>query len=64
MYRAVKASLSLNLLSEAEQYCEKGLRQSPENEELRKLARQIDLRKSERERHESEVSRAVVVAEV
>ncbi|PSR86399.1 Tetratricopeptide repeat protein [Actinidia chinensis var. chinensis] len=59
LYRAVKASLSLNLLSEAKQYCEKGLQQSPDNEELRKLARQVDLRKSECERHEAQISKAV-----
>ncbi|KAL3517752.1 hypothetical protein ACH5RR_020341 [Cinchona calisaya] len=29
-YRAVKASMSLNLLAEAKSYCEKGLEQSPE----------------------------------
>ncbi|KAH7839043.1 hypothetical protein Vadar_034190 [Vaccinium darrowii] len=63
LYRAVKASMSLNLLSEAKQYCEKGLQQSPENDELRKLAKQIDLRRSECERHESQISKAVAVAE-
>lgn len=63
LYRAVKASISLNLLSEAKQYCEKGLQQSPENDELRKLAKQIDLRRSECERHESQISKAVAVAE-
>ncbi|PIN26246.1 hypothetical protein CDL12_00990 [Handroanthus impetiginosus] len=39
LYRAVKASLSLNLLDEAKSYCEKGLQQSPDNEELKKLAK-------------------------
>ncbi|KAL6968127.1 hypothetical protein U1Q18_033930 [Sarracenia purpurea var. burkii] len=63
-YRAVKASLSLNLLSEAKQYCEKGLQQSPENEELRKLARQIDLRKSDWEYCEAQISGAVAAAKV
>ncbi|KAL7172670.1 hypothetical protein ACSBR2_032198 [Camellia fascicularis] len=62
LYRAVKASLSLNLLSEAKQYCEKGLQQSPDNEELRKLDRQIDLQKSEYERREAQISKAVAEA--
>ncbi|CAI9107528.1 OLC1v1006901C1 [Oldenlandia corymbosa var. corymbosa] len=58
-YRAVKASLSLNLLTEASSYCDKGLEQSPENAELKKLASQIDLKKSEHERREAEVAKAV-----
>ncbi|XP_047971802.1 tetratricopeptide repeat protein 4 homolog [Salvia hispanica] len=62
LYRAVKASLSLNLLDEARSYCEKGLQQSPDNEELKKLAKQIDAKKLEQERHEAEVSKAVAVA--
>ncbi|GMP90529.1 hypothetical protein CsSME_00041614 [Camellia sinensis var. sinensis] len=62
LYRAVKASLSLNLLSEAKQYCEKGLQQSPDNEELRKLDRQIDSQKSEDERREAQISKAVAEA--
>ncbi|XP_052171096.1 uncharacterized protein LOC127787207 [Diospyros lotus] len=61
-YRAVKASLSLNLLLEAKQYCEKALQQSPDNEELRKLAREIALQKSECERHGAEISMAVAEA--
>ncbi|GMP90531.1 hypothetical protein CsSME_00041614 [Camellia sinensis var. sinensis] len=64
LYRAVKASLSLNLLSEAKQYCEKGLQQSPDNEELRKLDRQIDSQKSEDERREAQISKAVAEAKV
>ncbi|XAR61034.1 hypothetical protein NMG60_11034612 [Bertholletia excelsa] len=62
LYRAAKASLLLNMLSEAKQYCEKGLQQSPDNEELRKLVRQIDLLKSESERHEAQISEAVAAA--
>lgn len=62
LYRAVKASMSLNLLDEARSYCEKGLQQSPDNEELKKLAKQIDVKKSEQEQHEAEVSKAVAVA--
>lgn len=64
LYRAIKASLSLNLLAEAKSYCEEGLQQSPDNEELKKLAKQIDLKTSELERREIEVSKAVAVAEV
>lgn len=62
LYRAVKASLSLNLLDEARSYCEKGLQQSPDNEELKKLAKQIDVKKSEQERQEAEVFKAVAAA--
>ncbi|KAI5680032.1 hypothetical protein M9H77_01259 [Catharanthus roseus] len=61
-YRAVKASLSLNLLAEAKSYCNKALEQSPDNEELKKLANQIDLRTSEHERREAEVSKALAAA--
>lgn len=63
-YRAVKASLSLNLLAEAKSYCNKALEQSPDNEELKKLANQIDLRTSEHERREAEVSKALAAAKV
>uniref|UniRef100_A0A5B7BD12 Cns1/TTC4 wheel domain-containing protein n=1 Tax=Davidia involucrata TaxID=16924 RepID=A0A5B7BD12_DAVIN len=62
LYRAVKASLSLNLLAEAKSYCEKGLELSPDNEELKKLSEQIDLQKSECEHHEAQVSKAVEAA--
>lgn len=62
LYRAVKASLSLNKLSEAKQYCEKGLEQSPDNEELRKLFKQIDLQKSECDRRDAEISKSVAAA--
>ncbi|KAG9154340.1 hypothetical protein Leryth_000785, partial [Lithospermum erythrorhizon] len=61
-YRAVKASLSLNLLSEAKSYCEKGLEISPDNDELKKLAKQIDLKKAVQDRREAEVSKAVNAA--
>ncbi|XP_059660193.1 uncharacterized protein LOC132306699 [Cornus florida] len=61
-YRAVKASLSLNLLAGAKSYCEKGLEQSPDNEELKKLSIQVDLRKSESEHHDAQVSKAVAAA--
>ncbi|KAF7804586.1 tetratricopeptide repeat protein 4-like protein [Senna tora] len=59
IYRAAKASLSLNLLAEAQSYCQKGLQLDLNNEELKKLGQQIDLKKSEQEKHEAEVSKAV-----
>ncbi|KAL0415617.1 UNVERIFIED_CONTAM: Tetratricopeptide repeat protein 4 [Sesamum latifolium] len=62
LYRAVKAALSLNLMNEAKSYCEKGLQQSPDNEELKKLAKQIDVKISEQQQREAEVSKAVAAA--
>uniref|UniRef100_A0A2C9UNS7 Uncharacterized protein n=1 Tax=Manihot esculenta TaxID=3983 RepID=A0A2C9UNS7_MANES len=59
LYRASKASLSLNLLDEAKSYSESGLKQDPNNEELKKLAKQINSLKMERDKHEAEVSKAV-----
>lgn len=56
--------MSLNLLGEARSYCEKGLQQSQDNEGLKKLAKQIDLKKSEHDRREAEVSKAVAAAKV
>ncbi|XP_063945493.1 uncharacterized protein LOC108207470 [Daucus carota subsp. sativus] len=61
-YRAVKASLSLKLLAEAESYCQKGLEQFPDNEELKKLFSQISLQKSENELREAQVSKALSAA--
>ncbi|KAK4395563.1 Tetratricopeptide repeat protein 4 [Sesamum angolense] len=62
LYRAVKAALSLNLMDEAKSYCEKGLQQSPDNEELKKLDKQIDVKISEQQQCEAEVSKAVAAA--
>ncbi|KAL2242882.1 UNVERIFIED_CONTAM: Tetratricopeptide repeat protein 4 [Sesamum indicum] len=62
LYRAVKAALSLNLMDEAKSYCDKGLQQSPDNEELKKLAKQIDVKLSEQQQREAEVSKAVAAA--
>ncbi|KAL0298124.1 UNVERIFIED_CONTAM: hypothetical protein Scaly_2570100 [Sesamum calycinum] len=62
MLRAVKAALSLNLMDEAKSYCEKGLQQSPDNEELKKLDKQIDVKISEQQQREAEVSKAVAAA--
>ncbi|KAL3328395.1 hypothetical protein AABB24_035838 [Solanum stoloniferum] len=59
LYRAAKASFSLNLLAEAKGLCEKGLQYSSSNEELKKLARHIDIQKSEMECRDAEVSKAV-----
>lgn len=59
LYRAAKASFSLGLLVAAKSYCEKGLEQSSSNDDLKKLAKKIDIRKSELERHEAEVSKVV-----
>ncbi|XP_006355898.1 tetratricopeptide repeat protein 4 homolog [Solanum tuberosum] len=59
LYRAAKASVFLNLLAEAKGLCEKGLQHSSSNEELKKLARHIDIQKSEMERRDAEVSKAV-----
>lgn len=58
VYRAAKASLSLDLLDEAKSYCEKGM----ENEDMKKLLKVVTLKKQEKEEHESQVSRAVVEA--
>ncbi|KAJ6339048.1 hypothetical protein OIU76_008500 [Salix suchowensis] len=59
MYRAAKASLSLNLLVEAKSFCENGLEQNPDNEELKRLAKQINLVKMELDKREAEVSKAL-----
>ncbi|RDY07644.1 Tetratricopeptide repeat protein 4-like protein, partial [Mucuna pruriens] len=62
IYRAAKASLSLDMLAEAREYCVKGLQLDPYNEELKKLDRQIGVKISEKEKHEAEVSKAVAEA--
>lgn len=62
LYRAAKASLLLNLLTEAKSYCENGLELDPDNDELKKLMKQIDLRKLAVEQHEAEVSKAIAAA--
>ncbi|KAF9688486.1 hypothetical protein SADUNF_Sadunf02G0202000 [Salix dunnii] len=59
MYRAAKASLSLNLLVEAKSFCENGLEQNPDNEDLKRFAKQINLVKMEQDKREAEVSKAV-----
>lgn len=61
-YRAAKASLSLNKLVEAKAFCEKGLNQDKDNEEVKKLKRQIESQISERQEHDAHVSRALSAA--
>ncbi|XP_077252770.1 tetratricopeptide repeat (TPR)-like superfamily protein [Tasmannia lanceolata] len=61
-YRAAKAAFSLNLLSEASSFCQSGLDQFPSNEELKKLAMQTELRKSEIEHREAQLSKAAAAA--
>ncbi|KAL0884438.1 hypothetical protein Bca101_008419 [Brassica carinata] len=62
VYRAAKASLSLDLLDEAKTYCERGIKNDPSNEEMKKLLKVVTLKKQEKEEHEAQVSRAVVEA--
>ncbi|GAU27545.1 hypothetical protein TSUD_29780 [Trifolium subterraneum] len=54
IYRAAKASVSLNLLDEAQDYCQMGLHLDPKNEELKKLEYQIGLKILENEKHEAQ----------
>ncbi|XP_071738138.1 uncharacterized protein [Rutidosis leptorrhynchoides] len=58
-YRAAKASLSLNKLVEAKAFCEKGLDQDKDNEELKKLKKQIDSKILEKQEAEARVSKAL-----
>ncbi|XP_072072246.1 uncharacterized protein [Arachis hypogaea] len=62
IYRAVKASLSLNLLAEAQDFCRKGLELDPNNEEFKRLDQQIRTKISEKEKREAEVSKAILEA--
>ncbi|KAL8224989.1 hypothetical protein R6Q57_017546 [Mikania cordata] len=61
-YRAAKASFSLNKLVEAKAFSEKGLVQNPDNEELKKLNKQINLQISEFQQREAQVSQALKTA--
>lgn len=56
--------MSLELLNEAKSYCEKGIENDPSNEDMKKLLKQVNSKKQEKEQHEAEVSRAVVEAKV
>ncbi|KAG6724526.1 hypothetical protein I3842_03G261700 [Carya illinoinensis] len=62
LYRAAKASLSLNLLDKAKSFCENGIELDPSNEELKKLAKQIDIQRLEHEQREALVSRDIAGA--
>lgn len=59
LYRAAKASLSLNLLTESISHCENGLRHDPSNQELKKLLGQVESKKMEHEQREAQVSKAL-----
>ncbi|CAN1341966.1 Tetratricopeptide repeat protein 4 homolog [Linum perenne] len=61
-YRAAKASLSLNLLSEAKSFSEKGLELDSSNVELDKLVRQISDLKVQQDKREAEANNAVAEA--
>lgn len=62
-WRAAKASVSLNDLREAAQYCEMGLKQDPENEPIKKVARQVKaLVQKAKERAEKEAQRRAAAA--
>lgn len=52
------------MLSEAKIYCGNGLENDPNNEDLKKLQKQIDMRKLEHEQREAKVSQAVKEAKV
>ncbi|CAM8973588.1 unnamed protein product [Rhodiola kirilowii] len=62
-YRAVKAALALGLLSEAMSYCKDGIERDPTNEEMKRLLKVIESKKSESDRHKLEVDQAVKDAE-
>ncbi|EPS72897.1 hypothetical protein M569_01860, partial [Genlisea aurea] len=63
IYRAAKAALSLNLIDDAKSYCDRGLQQSPENEELKKIARLINSKILESQQREVKVSNSLRAAE-
>ncbi|CAA0163219.1 unnamed protein product [Arabidopsis thaliana] len=62
VYRAAKASMSLDLLNEAKSYCEKGIENDPSNEDMKKLLKLVNSKKQEKEQHEAQASQAVVEA--
>ncbi|XP_078427761.1 tetratricopeptide repeat (TPR)-like superfamily protein [Wolffia australiana] len=61
-YRAAKAAFSLDLTTEAASFCKEGLSRFADNNELKKLESQIELRRAEFERHHNQVSRAISTA--
>ncbi|KAI3932083.1 hypothetical protein MKW92_039633, partial [Papaver armeniacum] len=61
-YRAAKAAFSLQLFTEALEFCRRGLEHSPCNDELKKLEKQINSKILERENHNAQVSKAIAAA--
>ncbi|KAL0918373.1 hypothetical protein M5K25_010377 [Dendrobium thyrsiflorum] len=61
-YRAAKAAFSLELLMEAESFCNRGLELFPSNEEVKQLSVQIDSRKKECEHHKTQLSKVLETA--
>ncbi|CAN6281380.1 unnamed protein product [Urochloa humidicola] len=61
-YRAVKAALALDLLSDAASFCLRGLEQDPANEEFKKLLSQVDAKLSEQERQRAKLAQAIAAA--
>ncbi|KAK1260897.1 hypothetical protein QJS04_geneDACA002296 [Acorus gramineus] len=62
-YRAAKAAFSLDLLTEAATFCQSGLdQQPPSNDDLKKLAMQIESRRKDKENREALASKAVAAA--
>lgn len=63
-YRGAKAALALDLLPEAAKLCRCGLEQSPLNEELKKLEKQVKTKKAEIDKREHQASEALSTTEV
>jgi Tetratricopeptide repeat len=63
-YRAAKAALALNLFADAISFCERGLEQSPSNEDIKKLLAQVNSVKTEQELREAKISQVLSMAKV
>ncbi|KAK3146071.1 hypothetical protein QOZ80_3BG0261260 [Eleusine coracana subsp. coracana] len=61
-YRAAKAALALDLLTDAASFCRRVLEQDPANEELKKLLSQVETRQSEQECQRAKVAKAITAA--
>ncbi|ONM09319.1 Tetratricopeptide repeat (TPR)-like superfamily protein [Zea mays] len=61
-YRAVKAALALDLLTDAASFCRKGLEQDPPNEEFKKLLSEVDSKLREQDRQRAKVAQAIAKA--
>lgn len=61
-YRAVKAALALDLLTDAASFCRKGLEQDPPNEEFKKLLSEVDSKLREQDRQRAKVAQAITKA--